>query len=52
MKMTQKELIETFEHWKQQAVNADVDAEKLGMTIEETVEKIIKLAIKDLQELK
>lgn len=46
--MTQIELIETLEHWKQQAINADVDAENLGMTIEETIEKIRKLIIEDL----
>jgi hypothetical protein len=48
MKMTQKELIEKMEHWKQQAINADVDAERLGMTIDETVEKLKKLIIEDL----
>ena len=46
--MTQKELIETLEHWKQQAINADADAERMGMTIEETVEKIRKMIIEDL----
>ena len=46
--MTQRELIDTLEHWKQQAVNADVDAEKLGLSIEEIVDKLKKLIIDDL----